>query len=102
MSAEAPLIVLVILIVISPILKTYGPVAGPEYAGLQSFGLRVCIVGADLANWPQSPSASTSGVWQVGLLLRFSQTSRILMSAGETPDTREACPTVPGRIFDSF
>jgi hypothetical protein len=28
--------------------------------------------------------------------------SRMLMSAGETPGIREACPTFSGRIFESF
>ena len=33
---------------------------------------------------------------------RFNQTIKIAMSAGETPDIREACPSVAGRMFASF
>jgi hypothetical protein len=33
---------------------------------------------------------------------RFSQTVRIPMSAGETPEIRDACPNVAGRIVVNF
>jgi hypothetical protein len=33
---------------------------------------------------------------------RFSHTMRMLMSAGDTPDMRDACPIVAGRILLSF
>jgi hypothetical protein len=34
--------------------------------------------------------------------LRFSQTNKMLTSAGDTPEIREACPSVAGRILLSF
>ena len=33
---------------------------------------------------------------------RFNQIAKILTSAGETPEMRDACPNVVGRIFESF
>jgi hypothetical protein len=49
-----------------------------------------------------SSTVSQASLFKSVLPPRFSQISKILMSAGETPEMRPAWPTVRGRILVNF
>src|SRR2546428_8300673 len=51
---------------------------------------------------PACASTGGSEAHELDMLILLSHTRRILISAGETPEIRDACPTVAGRIVMNF